>query len=252
MKPPYDLMQERARQIVSEFPQPDFYRVHQHSHRRSQRVYHGNQAVLRLKRYLTTRLDDDFGHGLRHAARVALDAGSLLAIEAPRHGLEADIIEERICLVQCAGLLHDIERKKKDHSGRGAEKARRILQKYPFSRSEIEDICLAIKNHEAFRQPAALDTLAGRLVSDCLYDADKFRWGPDNFTDTLWQMVAFYKPTLSSFMARYPEGMAALSRIRTTFRTPAGRLYGPQFIDLGIAIGKKLYDVIIAEFSRYL
>ena len=31
-----------------------------------------------------------------------------------------------------------------------------------------------------------------------------------------------------------------------------GKKYGPQFIDLGLAIGKKLYGVIQAEFSDYL
>jgi hypothetical protein len=251
MKPPYNRLRERARQIVSEFPPPDFYRVHPRAHRLSRQIYDANATVVKLRRYMAVRLDDDFGHGLRHSAKVALDAGSLMVIEGARRQLPENLVASLVGLVQCAGLLHDIKRKKKDHSDRGAAKARQILKRYPLENREIEDICLAIMNHEAFRPAAEVQTLEGRLISDCLYDADKFRWGPDNFTDTLWAMVAFYNPTLSSFMARYPKGMDALSRIKSTFRTPSGRTYGPQFIDLGIAIGQRLHAVINEEFADY-
>ena len=89
----------------------------------------------------------------------------------------------------------------------------------------------------------------GDLVSGCLYDADKFRWGPDNFADTLWCMVFYRNPTLAEFLAGYPQGLASLHRIKNTFRTITGRRYGPQFIDIGIAIGEDLLKVIKTEFS---
>ena len=252
MQPPYDLLRERARKIVSEFSPPDFYNAHPRAHHLSKSVFNDDPTVNKLRHYLEPRLEDDFGHGLRHAIKVAVDAGSLLAIEGIRHNYSESAISTRICLVQCAGLLHDIKRKKKNHSSRGALKARQILERFTFPQSEIRDICLAIMNHEAFQPVEPLDTVEGQLVSDCLYDADKFRWGPDNFTDTLWEMVSFYNPTLSSFLDQYPRGMDALSRIKPTFRSPAGQIFGPQFIDLGIAIGRKLYAVIQAEFSDYL
>ena len=252
MQPPYDLLRERARKIVSDFPPPDFYKAHPRAHRLSKRIFNDDLAVNKLCHYLEPRLEDDFGHGLQHATKVALDAGSLLAIEGARHNFSASTISTLVSLVQCAGLLHDIKRKKKNHSSRGALKARQILERFTFPQDEIKDICLAIMNHEAFKPVEPIETLEGRLVSDCLYDADKFRWGPDNFTDTLWEMVAFYNPTLSSFMAQYPKGMAALARIKPTFRTPAGQTFGPQFIDFGIAIGRELYAFIIAEFADYL
>jgi hypothetical protein len=53
-------------------------------------------------------------------------------------------------------------------------------------------------------------------------------------------------------MARYPQGMEGLEKIKTTFRTQTGKKYGPRFIDLGLAIGKKLYEVIQTEFSDCL
>ena len=147
---------------------------------------------------------------------------------------------------------YDIKRKKKEHAKLGATQARKVLDYYPLTTDEIEDICSAIQNHEAFKSPVSLHTSEGALVSNCLYDADKFRWGPDNFTDTLWDMISFYNPPLSKFMARYPQGMEGLEKIKTTFRTDTGRNYGPQFIDIGLAIGKELYEVIQSEFSEYL
>jgi hypothetical protein len=53
-------------------------------------------------------------------------------------------------------------------------------------------------------------------------------------------------------MARYPQGMASLEKIKTTFRTETGRQYGPQFLDLGLAIGQKLHDLILSEYAEYL
>ena len=41
-------------------------------------------------------------------------------------------------------------------------------------------------------------------------------------------------------------------KIKATFRTETGKKYGPPFIDLGLAVGKKLHDVILSEFSDHL
>jgi len=65
-------------------------------------------------------------------------------------------------------------------------------------------------------------------------------------------MVSFLNPPLSKFMARYPQGMESLEKIKTTFRTETGKKYGPQFLDLGLAIGQKLHDVILSDYSEYL
>jgi hypothetical protein len=61
-------------------------------------------------------------------------------------------------------------------------------------------------------------------------------------------MVGFLNPSLSAFVDHYPKGMALLKKIRNTFRSPTGRLYGPQFIDMGLAIGEELYQVIMDDF----
>lgn len=252
MEPIYARIRKRARQIVSSFPVPDFYQDHSYANELSRQYFEKDPVTNELRVFVTKHLEDDFGHGLEHAIKVAIDAGALTIIENKIAGYSADFITRRVVVVQCAGLLHDIKRKQKNHAIQGAAYARKVLKIYPFYPDEIEDICLAIRNHEAFKSPVEPNTLEGVLVSDCLYDADKFRWGPDNFTDTVWAMVSFFKMPVSKFMSLYPRGMDRLARIKTTFRTKTGKKYGPQFIDTGLAIGEELFNVINTEFAHLL
>ena len=248
----YARLREQARLIVSSFPSPDFYQDHSQAYEYSSRLFKADPEIRKLCRFVSENLDDDFGHGLQHAIKVAIDAGALMNIEGQAAGYSESMLERRTQIVQSAGLMHDTKRKKKDHSKHGADYARAVLENYSLSYDEIEDVCRAIQNHEAFKSNVTIDTPEGALISDCLYDADKFRWGPDNFTDTLWDMVSFLNPPLSKFMARYPQGMEGLEKIKTTFRTETGKQYGPQFLDLGLAIGQKIHDVILSDFSEYL
>ena len=248
----YARLREQARLIVSSFPSPEFYQDHSQAYEYSSRLFKADPEIRKLCRFVSENLDDDFGHGLQHAIKVTIDAGALMNIEGQAAGYSESMLERRTQIVQSAGLLHDTKRKKKDHSKHGADYARAVLENYSLSYDEIEDVCRAIQNHEAFKSNVTIDTPEGALISDCLYDADKFRWGPDNFTDTLWNMVSFLDPPLSKFMARYPQGMESLEKIKTTFRTETGKQYGPQFLDLGLAIGQELHDVILSDFSEYL
>jgi hypothetical protein len=252
MQPIYARLRERARQIVASLPPPDFYREHHDAASFSRQQLKKDPILIKLRRYLSDNLADNYGHGLEHAIKVTEDAGALMYIEGRDAGYSQDKLERRMAVVQCAGLLHDIKRKRKDHAQLGAEQAGRILKNYPLQPSEITDVCQAIQNHEAFKEGIEIESAEGILVSDCLYDADKFRWGPDNFTHTLWDMISVYNPPLERFMARYPKGMGGLEKIKTTFRSQTGKKYGPQFIDIGLATGRKLHDVILNEFSEYL
>ncbi len=246
----YTRIRTRAREIVSRFPTPDFYKEEAGALALSRSLMEKSKHISDLKAIVTKHLEDDFGHGLQHAVKVSLEAGSLALIEGQRTPLPRQIITRHVLLAQCAGLLHDIRRKKKDHAIKGAAFTKKLLQDFPLSSEEVADICLAIQNHEAFKKKIEIDSPAGKRISDCLYDADKFRWGPDNFTDTLWEMVSFLNPPLETFIAHYPKGMKGLERIKQTFRTKTGQRYGPQFIDIGLAIGEELYRVIREEFLQ--
>ena len=54
---------------------------------------------------------------------------------------------------------------------------------------------------------------------------------------------------LASFVKHYPRGIATMSKIKLTFRTETGKKYGPQFIDIGLAVGEKLIEIIKHEFQ---
>ncbi len=247
MSPVLARIRKLARQIVSRSPHPAFYTDFQKFIEFSRSFLNSNPILRNLYDYVADHLEDDFGHGLDHAVKVAVDAGALMMIEGGCASFSDPFIERRVTVVQSAGLLHDIKRKMKRHAIEGAAYAGKILESYPFARDEIEDICHAIRNHEAFQPVVSINTIEGALVADCLYDADKFRWGPDNFSNTLWDMVAYYNPTLSDFLNQYPKGMEGLEKIKFTFRTRTGQKYGPEIIDIGIAIGDELLSVIQSE-----
>jgi hypothetical protein len=244
----YDRLRERARAIIATLDPPPFYSDCRTACTASRRLFENDPLVGRLKTFVHRHVEEDFGHGLQHLTKVTLDAGALIHIEGRSAGYEPAYLKRRMQLVQFAGLLHDFKRKDKDHAISGARFARELLATYPFETREIEDISLAIRNHEAFKPPLAAASQSGRLISDSLYDADKFRWGPDNFADTVWEMVSYHQPSLEEFLNRYPKGMAGIERIKPTFRTPTGRRYGPQFIDLGLTVGRELLVVIQNEF----
>ena len=252
MDPVYDRIRHRARQIAAQYPTPDFYTVHASRVEHSTRFLQADPVLQDLADFVSANIENDFGHGMIHAVKVTVDAGALLIIEGIQAGYTERSIRKRLRMIQSAGLLHDIKRKQKNHALQGARYARGILDRFSFHPEEIEDICDAIRNHEAFRKQADSATPTGDLMSGCLYDADKFRWGPDNFTDTIWSMIGFSNISLSEFVGRYPRGMESLDRIKTTFRTLTGSRFGPQFIDFGIEIGERLLQVITTEFSEHL
>jgi hypothetical protein len=51
---------------------------------------------------------------------------------------------------------------------------------------------------------------------------------------------------------RFPEGMVGISGIKKTFRTETGKIYGPEFIELGLKIGEKIYQFLKERFSEEL
>lgn len=250
----YKEIRERARQLVGNHPVPDFYSHFEEANYESGHFFDTDPVVLKLREFISSEIESDFGHGMIHATKVSIDAGALVLIESPGICLTESVARRKLLVVQCAGLLHDLKRKENDHALKGADFAGEHLKHYPLSDTEIDEVCQAIRNHEAFKenQNGTAMTPQGLLVSDCLYDADKFRWGPDNFTHTVWDMVMFANIPLAKFIKHYPGGMATMSKIKLTFRTGTGKKYGPQFIDIGISVGEKLLQVIQKEFSEHL
>jgi hypothetical protein len=248
----YQEMIETSRKIAASFPPPRFYDCCAEWLALSRSVFTANEQVLKCRGMVLQALQDNFGHGLDHAEKVAVEAGALVYIEGAKLSLEDSARQEAGILVQIAGLLHDLRRGEKNHAQAGAWAAEKILEEFSISPASGRYIVEAITNHEAFVEPKRIHSVIGQMISDALYDADKFRWGPDNFTFTLWQMLRFSQAPIGRLIRRFPRGMKRIVGIKDTFRTDTGKAYGPEFIDLGLRIGEKIYEFLQERFAAEL
>ncbi len=233
--------------IASALDPPLFYADKAAEVEESRAAFEGDPMVGEALGIVAER-GDVLGHGLSHVRKVAIDAGALVLAETA--GREGEERRRRLLLLaHLAGVLHDIRREQPEHAQRGAEEAAVILAEFDLAEGERKAIVEAIRNHEAFKPDLPLDDSSLQLVSDALYDADKFRWGPDNFTDTVWLMVAPFKIPIPSLLGHFRRSMEGITRIKDTFRTPTGREYGPDFIARGLLIGERLYGELAKEYA---
>jgi hypothetical protein len=240
-KAAYQKLQDRALAFARSLPEPSFYEKHASLLRRSEEALRHHDLIRKCRAYLDeSRLE--CAHGLCHCEAVARDAGAIVLLEAAGLGLSDDRTSALFITAIIAGLLHDIKRKEEDHAVRGSIESEKILTAMGVDLRERQYIADAIRNHEAFQETDERDDMAGRLVSDALYDADKFRWGPENFSVTLWLMVSARNTPLEALHRSFKEKMKGIERIKETFRTATGKRYGPEFIDQGITIGNAIYE----------
>ena len=252
MKDIYEEMMAVSEDIAASFPEPSFYTCCKEPLDLSRSLFNQDPRVARCRTLAINELKDDFGHGKDHSEKVALDAGALAYIEGERLSLEESLKREACLLAQIAGLLHDLRRHEKDHAKASASAALRMLQEVAIFPEKEECIVQAIANHEAFVEPRKISSPTGQMISDALYDADKFRWGPDNFTHTLWQMLRSSRASIVPLIHRFPKGMEGISRIKETFRTETGKTYGPEFIEIGLMIGRRIYQFLEERFAEEL
>lgn len=245
----YKKLMRESKRIASSAKTPSFYAEHKGAILASEEIYYNNADVIRCHGMVARQLADNLGHGVEHAEKVTIDAGGIVFVEGERLFLGLDQIKEAIVIAQLAGLLHDIKRKEPNHAKASAKEAEVILRKFSLKKEEKEIIVQAISNHEAFIEPEEVLSSMGQMISNSLYDADKFRWGIDNFTETLWYMADFRKATVESIVKNFPKGVASIKRIKETFRTATGKKYGPEFIDLGLEVGEKVYEHLRSYIS---
>jgi hypothetical protein len=231
-------------EISGKMTKPLFYLEKKDDVDKSQKLLISSAIIMDCLDIVSKR-KDCLGHGIDHVRKVAVDAGALVLIEKMSELKEAEL-QRMVLLAHTAGILHDIRRLEKNHARAGSEEAGKILINFDFHRHEVKVITDAIANHEAFQPAAELEDPSAQFISDALYDADKFRWGPDNFTEMIWDMVEYRKVSLDILLKRFLNGMEGVRRIRDTFRTDTGRKYGPDFIDRGIEIGTEFYNTIMA------
>ena len=238
----YHMAIDLSRTIAAEVGTPRFYLEKAREVALSRELFAGEPLIAGGLRIVAER-DACLGHGIAHVEKVAVDGGALILIEEGGTAPDARI-RRLVLLAQLAGILHDIRRSERDHAERGAEEAQALLAGFSIGDDERAGIVTAIRNHEAFRPCRALADRGAQLLSDALYDADKFRWGPDNFTETLWAMIAHRGIPLQALLPRLLPGIEGIGQIRDSFRTPTGKEYGPDVIDRGLTIGRRLYAAL--------
>ena len=237
----YQKLRETAHARARTLPVPVFYGLHEREIRRADEMLAAHELIKKCRACLDAS-QLECAHGICHCEAVARDAGAIVLIEGQRQDINRSAIEPLFIAAIIAGLLHDIKRREDDHALQGSIEAGKILSVLGVDERSRTFITYAIRNHEAFKATCDLDDKEGCMVSDALYDADKFRWGPENFTTTLWLMVTAHNTPLEALHRTFQEKMKGIEKIKETFRTGTGKQYGPEFIDQGITIGKVIYD----------
>ncbi len=245
----YQKLKKTAVALAQTLPSPTFYGKHARAVQDAEETLKADELVRKCREHLNES-QLECAHGMCHCEAVARDAGALILIEAPARGIVGPEIDRLFIAALIAGLLHDIKRRENDHALLGSIEAGRILSSLGMDCKYRVYISDAIKNHEAFKETHNSDDHAGRLVSDALYDADKFRWGAENFTTTLWLMVEAHNTPLKTLYESFREKMKGVEKIKETFRTETGKRYGPEFIDQGIRIGNVVYDELSALMKK--
>lgn len=236
----YRKLKEKAERTRKKLGFPSFYAAFRKELDISRSSFM-NDPVIRRCRCLLDEARLHPAHGIFHCEKVALEAGALVQAERKDCGNQGDETKNLMRCAQIAGLLHDITRNRKDHTVTGCIETALILRVFDISEVHKRYIVAAIGNHEAFREELFSGDENSGLVSDCLYDADKFRWGPDNFTRTLWLITESSSMQPETLHRIFREKMEVIDSIRNTFRTDTGRKYGPEFIDMGMEIGNEIY-----------
>ncbi|MCX7677915.1 MAG: HD domain-containing protein [Spirochaetes bacterium] len=233
---PFEQYRNKAREIYFSMEPPLFYKILKKEIENAEKKAANSFAVAYAKDIMEKR-SAIFGHGFAHAKKVAIESAAIVYAECQNANRVEDIVEAALI----AGFLHDIKRDEQNHPFRGAQEACSLMKGIVSERQEMM-IGFAIRNHEAFKEPLCVDDEDFMLCSNALYDADKFRWGPDNFMYTIWDMAECFNAEISSIMRRYQKGMEGIAKIKSTFRTRTGKTFGPDFIEAGLEIGHRLYD----------
>ncbi len=244
----YLRLKKKAKEFAQDIETPSFYRLFKKEIALSRESLQKNDLLRQCINHYCLE-QEGLGHGYQHCLSVAVDAGALVIIEGRKHPEKYGNIDDILTAVHIAGLLHDIKRDEDDHAIAGAREAEKVLDCFGLDGIFREYIVTAIRNHEAFKKSIEARDEKGTLISDALYDADKFRWGIDNFTTTVWEMLDYSNISPYEFFENYKKAIDYIERVKDTFRTETGRQYGPEIIDAGLKIGKIIYQELKKELA---
>ncbi|WP_461210544.1 HD domain-containing protein [Desulfocurvus sp. DL9XJH121] len=235
-------MKREAKALLAEHEPPGFYDEYSEEIAYAHSTFFDHPLIIRLREDVIPFIYDDYGFGVDHSKKVAIDAAAIVLHQTRLRG-EA-LARDYALLAMMAGLLHDVCRLESDHAKSAAELAGKLLEGYPLDHEDLERIAFAVRDHENPAPTGGGDDHVARLLADALYDADKFRWGPDHFSTTLWELCEYNEISPAEIVDRFPQGIGKIMEIAPTFRTPEGRKYGAQFVEMGLELGGELHGLL--------
>jgi len=234
-------LRDKAEKIAKNIVPPIFYLEKAKEVERSRSIALSSQNIQFAKSLIENK-GDVLGHGFLHASKVALDAGAIIYSEVGFNSRGDRLAENSII----AGYLHDVKRDESDHPEKAARYVESVL-KDRLGSNDLSMIKFSIRNHEAFKKHEIVNDEDFMIIANTLYDADKFRWGPDNFIYTIWDMAESMSISPETIFKNYKKGIKGIIKIKKSFRTNTGKEYGPDFIDKGLEIGEQLFRYCMEE-----
>lgn len=233
---------KNASQILAAECLPDFYNHFARQHRQSKELFFTSPLIGHCKADVLPlfKNEERVTYAIEHAKKVAIDAGMLVLIEG--QGWSMKHIKRLALLAQIAGLFHDVCRHETEHAPRSAKYACQVLHDYPLCDREKDMIAFAIRNHETSLPEIKREDHAYQCISNAVYDADKFRWGPDTVNTIIWEICAHSTCSPEEIPVHFSDSIPKIQALRSTFRTRTGQLYGPQFVDQGITIASHIHN----------
>lgn len=236
MDPRITELKRHARDLAASRPQPAFVLDCAEEISHASNLFFDHPLMQKLQSDALGFLNDPCGIGVEHGKRVAIDAAALVLAEPS--GLNQEE-RRRLCLLaEIAGLLHDALRHEDDHAEKGADLCLRILRGYALAPEERIWIAQAVALHETSLPLADGGPETARLLTGAVHDADCFRFGPDIFTATLWELCDCDEWSLEEIARIFPEGTKRSQSCVKRFRTEQGRKYGPGLMAEGISLAK--------------
>ncbi len=236
-------LKNMARQLAKKLPVTSFYLDHAAEVEFAWDLFFDHPMILDLQQDSLAFLYDDYMFGIEHSKKVAQDTAAIVLAE--ESNLTQGEKRHLALLAQLAGLLHDIQHDEDNHALRSAEAVIPVLENYNLDKRDIELIGKAIAGHENHVDPGNYPDTATKLLCQALYDADKFRFGPDIFPATMWLFCDYESWSLAEIAKQFPKGIHAAKSAKHTFRTSVGKHYGPEIIEQGIGLGETMLQQII-------
>jgi len=177
------------------------------------------------------REESPFNYRLEHLKAVVCIA-EVLALK-----LGADLE-----IVRAAAWLHDLAKEgiaemvEDGHGVKGAEEARRILERSDFPKGKIDAVCQAIAEHVGLYRDHHVEPLEAAI----LWDADKLaKLGAISLVHFLCLSPSLGQATSESFLAEGQEFLGLQAKMVESMNTPLGK-----------EMGRERYEVVRGFYEQ--